>query len=80
MVDTDDPRLRFGANGCRTHRSPTIMTRLYNDAQVLTFGQYVIGLELAREPISCAFDEASASAGKVERISAYEGSHPRSTV
>ena len=44
----------------------------------------MIGLELARrlarEPISYGFDEPSASAGKVERISAYEGSHLGSTV
>ena len=57
---------------------------LSNNAQVLTFGQRVIGLELARrlarEWISYNFDETSASAGKVELISAYEGSHPRSTV
>ena len=57
---------------------------LSNNAQVLTFGERVIGLELARrlarEWISYNFDETSASAGQVELISAYEGSHPRSTV
>jgi ribose 5-phosphate isomerase B len=57
---------------------------LSNNAQVLTPAQRVIGLELARrlarEPISSDFDEASASAGKAELISAYEDSHPWSTV
>jgi ribose 5-phosphate isomerase B len=56
---------------------------LSNNAQVLTLGQRVIGLELARrlarEWISYNFDEASAS-GKVEPICDYEGSHPRSTL
>ena len=54
------------------------------NAQVLTFGQYVIGVELARrlarDPISCAFAEAWASVGKVGRISAYECSHRGSMV
>jgi ribose 5-phosphate isomerase B len=49
---------------------------LSNNAQVLTFGQRVVGLELARrlakEWLTYAFDETSASAGKVERITAYE--------
>ncbi|MBT0770067.1 ribose-5-phosphate isomerase [Kineosporia sp. J2-2] len=49
---------------------------LSNNAQVLTFGQRVVGLELARrlakEWLTYEFDETSASAGKVERISAYE--------
>jgi ribose 5-phosphate isomerase B len=49
---------------------------LSNNAQVLTFGQRVIGLELARrlaqEWLTYEFDEASASAGKVGRITAYE--------
>jgi ribose 5-phosphate isomerase B len=49
---------------------------LSNNAQVLTFGQRVIGLELARrlalEWLTYEFDDASASAGKVERITAYE--------
>jgi hypothetical protein len=57
---------------------------LSNNAQVLTLGQRVIGLELARklarEWISYNFDEASASAGKAELICDYEGSHPRSTL
>ncbi|WP_433042145.1 ribose-5-phosphate isomerase [Dactylosporangium sp. CS-033363] len=49
---------------------------LSNNAQVLTFGQRVIGLELARrlaqEWLTYEFDAASASAGKVGRITAYE--------
>jgi ribose 5-phosphate isomerase B len=55
-----------------------------SNAQVLTVGQRVIGLglarRLAREWISYLFDEASVSAGTVELICACEGSHPRSTV
>lgn len=55
---------------------------LSNNAQVLTFGQRVIGIELARrlarEWLSYTFDPASASAGKVDLICAYEDSHPRS--
>ncbi|GAB3256328.1 ribose-5-phosphate isomerase [Kineosporia babensis] len=47
-----------------------------NNAQVLTFGQRVVGLELARrlakEWLTYTFDETSASAGKVSRITAYE--------
>ncbi|MEA2484683.1 MAG: ribose 5-phosphate isomerase [Thermoleophilaceae bacterium] len=49
---------------------------LSNNAQVLCFGQRVVGLELARrlarEWLDYAFDEGSASARKVERISRYE--------
>lgn len=49
---------------------------LSNDAQVLTFGQRVIGLELARrlarEWLTYRFDETSASADKVRVLSAYE--------
>ncbi len=49
---------------------------LSNNAQVLTFGERVIGLELARrlaqEWLTYEFDDASASAGKVGRIAAYE--------
>ncbi|WP_214110498.1 ribose-5-phosphate isomerase [Acrocarpospora catenulata] len=49
---------------------------LSNNAQVLTFGQRVIGLELARrlarEWLTYEFDDTSASAGKVGRITAYE--------
>lgn len=54
---------------------------LSNNAQVLTFGQRVVGLELARrlarEWLGYEFDETSASASKVAVISDYEttGSH-----
>ena len=51
---------------------------LSNNAQVLCFGQRVIGLELARrlarEWIGYQFDPQSASAAKVEAIENYE--HP----
>jgi ribose 5-phosphate isomerase B len=49
---------------------------LSNDAQVLTFGQRVIGLELARrlarEWLTYRFDDTSASAEKVRALSDYE--------
>lgn len=49
---------------------------LSNDAQVLCFGERVIGLELARalaaEWLGLRFDESSASAEKVAAISGYE--------
>ncbi len=49
---------------------------LSNNAQVLTFGQRVIGIELARrlarEWLSYEFDENSASASKVALMSEYE--------
>jgi ribose 5-phosphate isomerase B len=49
---------------------------LSNNAQVLTMGQRVVGLELARrlakEWLGYTFDETSASAGKVAAISTYE--------
>lgn len=49
---------------------------LSNNAQVLTFGQRVIGLELARrlakEWLGYEFDPKSASAGKVAEIDGYE--------
>lgn len=49
---------------------------LSNNAQVLTFGQRVIGLELARrlarEWLGYTFDPTSASADKVALIDAYE--------
>jgi ribose 5-phosphate isomerase B len=51
-----------------------------NDAQVLTMGQRVIGLELARklvdEWLDHRFDPASSSAAKVEAIRGYETSAP----
>jgi ribose 5-phosphate isomerase B len=50
---------------------------LSNDAQVLTMGQRVVGLELARrlarEWLGYTFDPTSPSAAKVSAISAYEG-------
>ena len=50
---------------------------LSNNAQVLTFGQRVIGLELARrlakDWLTYTFDESSASAEKVSLINDYEG-------
>ena len=49
---------------------------LSNNAQVLTFGQRVIGLELARrlasEWLDYEFDETSPSAPKVAAIESYE--------
>ena len=49
---------------------------LSNNAQVLTFGQRVIGLELARrlarEWLTYRFDETSSSADKVQVLSSYE--------
>ena len=49
---------------------------LSNDCQVLTMGQRVIGLELAKklvgEWLDYRFDETSASAAKVDAICSYE--------
>ena len=49
---------------------------LSNNAQVLCFGQRVIGIELARrlakEWLDYQFDPASASAAKVDAITEYE--------
>ena len=49
---------------------------LSNNAQVLTMGQRVIGLELAKklvaEWLGYRFDETSASAAKVDAICSYE--------
>ena len=49
---------------------------LSNNAQVLTFGQRVIGMELAKklvdEWLNHRFDENSSSAAKVEAIRSYE--------
>lgn len=50
---------------------------LSNDAQVLCFGQRVVGIELARrlakEWLGYVFDPESASAAKVAAIGEYEG-------
>lgn len=50
-----------------------------NDAQILTMGQRVIGIELARrlvnEWLDYRFDPQSASALKVAAINSYEGEH-----
>jgi len=49
---------------------------LSNDAQVLCFGQRVVGIELARrlarEWLGYRFDTTSASAAKVDAIKSYE--------
>ncbi|MEE1799536.1 ribose-5-phosphate isomerase [Streptomyces sp. NPDC101062] len=49
---------------------------LSNNAQVLTFGQRVVGVELARrlaaEWLTYRFDESSASAAKVQLMNDYE--------
>lgn len=49
---------------------------LSNNAQVLTMGQRVVGIELARrlarEWLTYTFDESSASNDKVQEISSYE--------
>lgn len=51
-----------------------------NNAQVLTFGQRVIGLELARklakEWLGHRFDDSSASADKVAILAEYESAQP----
>lgn len=51
---------------------------LSNDAQILCFGQRVVGLELARrlarEWLGYRFDPSSASADKVQEILAFEAS------
>jgi ribose 5-phosphate isomerase B len=52
---------------------------LSNNAQVLCFGQRVVGLQLARrlarEWLNYEFDPQSASADKVEAIEGYEPQH-----
>ena len=52
---------------------------LSNDAQVLCFGERVVGLELARklakEWLGYRFDPTSASAEKVAAITEYERTH-----
>jgi len=52
---------------------------LSNDCQILTMGQRVVGLELARrlmkEWLTYTFDTSSASADKVKLICGYEDSN-----
>ncbi|SIS16703.1 ribose-5-phosphate isomerase [Microbacterium sp. RURRCA19A] len=54
---------------------------LSNNAQVLTMGQRVVGIELARrlvrEWLTYRFDDGSASADKVRILSEYEATGPR---
>jgi ribose 5-phosphate isomerase B len=54
---------------------------LSNDCQILTMGQRVIGLELARrlakEWIGYTFDPSSASAAKVQMLAEFEGAATR---
>ena len=54
---------------------------LSNNAQVLTMGQRVIGLELAKklvgECLDYRFDETSSSAAKVDAIGSYEPDHTK---
>lgn len=53
---------------------------LSNNAQVLTFGERVVGLELARriarEWLTYRFDETSASADKIKVLTDYEANEP----
>src|SRR5699024_1995151 len=55
---------------------------LSNNAQVLTMGERVVGLELAKELVKVwldlEFDPNSSSAAKVDAICAYDGSLARS--
>ena len=57
---------------------------LSNDCQILTFGQRVIGLELARrltdEWLGYSFDPMSHSKAKVDRIVSYEQAHESTVV
>jgi ribose 5-phosphate isomerase B len=52
---------------------------LSNDAQILAFGQRVVGIELARrlqrEWLTYEFDSGSASADKVQALTDYENDH-----
>ena len=56
---------------------------LSNDAQVLCFGQRVVGIELARrlarEWLGYVFDPESSSASKVAAIGEYESSGAKVT-
>jgi ribose 5-phosphate isomerase B len=67
----------LGVRAVTAHDSYSVeRSVLSNNAQVLTFGQRVVGLELARrlarEWLTYRFDEASASAEKVRAIDSYE--------
>lgn len=52
---------------------------LSNNAQILAFGQRVVGIELARrlqgEWLTYEFDDSSASAEKVQVLTDYESAH-----
>jgi ribose 5-phosphate isomerase B len=66
-----------GIRAVTAHDSDSVeRSVLSNNAQVLTLGQRVIGLELAKKLVSewldHRFDENSASAAKVDAISSYE--------
>ncbi|MEU6131154.1 ribose-5-phosphate isomerase [Saccharopolyspora sp. NPDC047091] len=66
-----------GVRAVTAHDSYSVQRSvLSNDAQVLCFGQRVIGLELARllagQWLDLHFDETSASAKKVAAIGEYE--------
>ena len=66
-----------GVRAVTAHDSYSVQRSvLSNDAQVLCFGERVIGLELARllasEWLQHRFDESSSSAKKVAAISEYE--------
>jgi ribose 5-phosphate isomerase B len=54
---------------------------LSNNAQVLTLGQRVIGLELAKNLVTQwlghRFDETSSSAAKVDAICSYEPNYTK---
>ena len=73
------PPTRSPASGpsLPTTATPWSAPSCSNNAQVLTFGQRVVGLELARrlarEWLTYTFDETSASADKVTLIKDYEG-------
>ncbi|MCX2733028.1 ribose-5-phosphate isomerase [Saccharopolyspora sp. NFXS83] len=67
-----------GVRAVTAHDSYSVQRSvLSNNAQVLCFGQRVVGLELARllaaEWLDLRFDENSASAQKVAAIGEYEG-------
>ena len=66
-----------GVRAVTAHDSYSVQRSvLSNDAQVLTMGERVIGLELAKklvdEWLNYEFDPASASAAKVDAVRSYE--------